>query len=68
MRNRKGLLAAVAVLALAAGAPAMAQLPAMADRPLSPAERTRQAGLEAQFVRISDQRNTTVAELRNIAR
>jgi hypothetical protein len=66
--RRTRLAACAAALALAMGAPAMAQLPAMADRPLSAAERTRLASLEAQFVRISTQRNTSVAALRTIAR
>lgn len=53
-------------LALLAG-PAFAQLPALRDRPLSAVERTRLAAIEGQFIRISAQRNTSVAALRTIA-
>jgi len=55
----------VAVLTIA---PAFAQLPALRDRPLGAAERVRYTALEAQFTRISTERNTSVAAVRTIAR
>lgn len=57
-----------AAIAVALASPAAAQLPALQDRPLSAAERTRMTLLEAQFSRISTQRNTSFAALRTIAR
>ncbi len=58
----------IATCAIAFSMPAAAQLVALQDRPLSAAERTRMTVLEAQFSRISAQRNTSFAALRTIAR
>ncbi|WP_374274035.1 hypothetical protein [Brevundimonas sp.] len=60
-----GLLLAL-VVALTA-LPAAAQLPAMRDRPLSAAERTRLQALEGDIQRISRARNTSAAAVRTIA-
>ena len=62
------LLASLALVLVLSASPAVAQLPALRDRPLSAAERVRLASLEGQFGRISAQRNTSVAALRTIAR
>jgi hypothetical protein len=68
MRLRLVLAGLVAGLSLIAAGDAAAQLPAMRDRPLSAAERVRYQALEANFVRISTQRQTSVAAVRAIAR
>ncbi len=61
-------ISCLAVLATATAAPVWAQLPAMRDRPLSAAERTRLASLEGDITRIAAQRNTSAAAVRAIAR
>jgi hypothetical protein len=66
VKFRQSLVAALAAALVAC--PALAQLPAAQDRPLSAAERTRLASLEVRFTRISAERKTSVAALRTIAR
>ncbi len=56
----------ILLLGLAAS-PALAQLPALRDRPLSAAERTRLSSLESQFARVSQQRSVSVNAVRAIA-
>ncbi|RZJ44849.1 MAG: hypothetical protein EON87_08975 [Brevundimonas sp.] len=68
MRLRLVIAGLAAGLSLIAAGDASAQLPAMRDRPLSAAERVRYQALEANFVRISSQRQTSVAAVRAIAR
>ena len=67
---RSTLLSVAALLSaglISWAAPASAQLPAMRDRPLSAAERTRLQSLESDIQRISRARNTSAAAVRAIA-
>lgn len=65
MRWTAGAFAGAALLLT--GTAAGAQLPALRDRPLSAAERTRLSALESQFARVSQQRSLSVAAVRAIA-
>ncbi len=67
MRLRTWLVALTAGAALAVAMPAAAQLPALRDRPLSAAERTRLTALESQLARVSQQRSLSVNAVRAIA-
>ncbi len=64
----KRLMCVVGAMVVLCAGPALAQLPAMRDRPLSAAERVRLTALENDIQRISVQRNTSVAAVRAIAR
>ncbi len=67
MRRTTAAVLSLVAAALCGAIPALAQLPALRDRPLSAAERTRLSALESQLARVSQQRSVSVAAVRAIA-